>query len=209
LRDEAAANPDVQDLLTIAHWTGWRKTSILTMEWSKVDMATGIVGLYARNTKNKKATRFPLFSIPELREIFERRRRQTDELEKTNVVPVEPSSADGSLQKAPQHQNRIPFVFHRDGVPVTWFNIRHPYEQARTRAGLQDYTIHDFRRTAVRRLANLGCDVSQIMDICGFKTVAMVRRYMGGTPDGNILEVGNKLAASRAAKNRTMAPNRS
>lgn len=169
------ANVMLRDVMTVAYWTGWRKTSILRMEWPQVDFAGGWISLLTVATKNRKATKFPL--VPELLELFTRLRAETD-----------------AIQKA--HGIIVPRVFHRNGQPVK--SVRKAFEIARRKAGVPGHWMHDFRRTAVRALASLGYDYKTIMDCCGFKTVAMVIRYMGPTPDERIREVGERLQARRA-----------
>ncbi len=173
----AQANKILQSVLTVAYWTGWRKTSIIKMEWSQVDFEGGWIRLKSIDTKNRKATKFPL--VPDLMALFKQLKAETEAIQKAN----------GAIVLA---------VFHRDGEPVR--SIRKAFESARRRAGLPGYRLHDFRRTAVRALASLGYDYKTIMDCCGFKTLAMVIRYMGPTPDERIREVGERLQAKRQGK---------
>jgi integrase len=111
-----------------------------------------------------------------LAEIFSRRRRETDDLERRS----------GHL---------IPWVFHRNGKPVK--SIDGCFNNARNAAGLPAHTIHDFRRTAVKALHDLGYDTKTIMDMCGFKTEAMVHRYIGVTSDDRMLQAGAALRERR------------
>ena len=168
------ANPTLQSVLTVAYWTGWRKTSILRMQWTQVDFAEGWIRLEAVKTKNRKATKFPL--VPELLALFTQLRADTDKTQKNLSVIV-------------------PHVFNRNGQPVK--SIKTAFNKARIAAGVPGHRLHDFRRTAVRALASLGYDYKTIMDACGFKTVAMVIRYMGPTPDERIREMGERLQAKR------------
>ena len=47
--------PDyLQPLATVAYWTGWRRTELLTLEWRQVDLDTGTVRLDPGTTKNKQ-----------------------------------------------------------------------------------------------------------------------------------------------------------
>lgn len=169
------ANSTLKSVLTVAYWTGWRKTSILRMQWHQVDFADGWIRLEIKTTKNRKATKFPL--VPELLALFTQLREDTDKTQKTL----------GSV---------VPYVFHRNGQPVK--SVRKAFEIARRKAGVPGHWMHDFRRTAVRALASLGYDYKTIMDCCGFKTVAMVIRYMGPTPDDRIRELGARLQAKRS-----------
>src|SRR5206468_1712449 len=111
----------LRDLLIIYSCTGWRKKSVLQMRWLQVDLLNRWVYLPATATKNRKAAKFPL--IQPIDEIFERRRRETDELQRRMGSVV------------------IPWVFHRNGQPVK--SIRTAFENMRDRAGLPGHVIHD------------------------------------------------------------------
>ncbi len=164
----------LRDILTVYSFTGWRRTSVIVMEWSQVDFIEGFISLRADQTKNRKDTRFPL--IDPLREIFQRRREITDRIQREkNCI--------------------ISRVFHRNGRPVK--SIRKAFEAARVEACLPGHRIHDFRRTAVRALHDLGYDVKTICDMCGFKTAEMVFRYIGFTSDKRLREAGEALARKR------------
>lgn len=171
-----SSNPLLRDILTIYGFTGWRATSVLRLEWRQVDLEAGWVFLEAKQTKNRKAVKFPL--VAGLMEIFATRRRDTEALEKRS----------GRI---------IPWVFHRKGKPVK--SIRTAFLNARVRAGLPGHVIHDFRRTAVRTLHSLGYDIKTIKDMCGFKSFVMVERYIGMSPDDRLLEAGKKIAERRAS----------
>lgn len=169
------SNPLLRDILTIYGYTGWRRSSVLALEWRQVDLDGGWVFLEAAQTKNRKSVKFPL--VEGLLEIFERRKRETELV-------------------AREQGRIIPWVFHRKGNRVR--SIRTAFENARANAGVPGHVIHDFRRTAVRTLFLLGYDVKTIKDLCGFKSFVMVERYIGMSPDERLVEAGAKLAERRA-----------
>ena len=69
----------------------------------------------------------------------------------------------------------IPWLFHRDGRPVTSF--RRACLTACKGAGLSGRIPHDFRRTAVRSLERAGVPRSTAMKMVGHKTESIYRRY--------------------------------
>ncbi|HEY6363170.1 MAG TPA: tyrosine-type recombinase/integrase, partial [Candidatus Binatia bacterium] len=91
------ANPILRVVLEIAYWTGWRKTSILKLPWTQVDLKARFVWLEMPNTKNEKGTRCYLHD--ELLTLFEQLRADTDRVQKEQ----------GMI---------IPWVIHRKGKPV-------------------------------------------------------------------------------------------
>jgi integrase len=56
-------------------------------------------------------------------------------------------------------------------------DIRYAWEQARTRAGLEDFRFHDLRHSTASYLAMSGASLVEIAEVLGHKTLQMVRRY--------------------------------
>lgn len=56
-------------------------------------------------------------------------------------------------------------------------DIRRAWTDLLTRAGVTGIHFHDFRRTSARAKRNLGIDISVIMELQGWKTADMFRRY--------------------------------
>ena len=83
----------------------------------------------------------------------------------------------------------VPTVFHRNGRPILAYldGWRAACQRASThkRDGLETVvrprlvgrTPHDFRRTAARNLIRAGVPQHVVMQLCGWKTDAMFRRY--------------------------------
>jgi integrase len=83
----------------------------------------------------------------------------------------------------------IPYVFHRNGKPIHGYldGWRAACKRAAVekrgsletviRPQLLGRTPHDFRRTAARNLIRAGVAQHIVMQLCGWKTDAMFRRY--------------------------------
>jgi integrase len=83
----------------------------------------------------------------------------------------------------------VPTVFHRNGRPILAYldAWRSACKRASTlkrdgleyvvRPRLMGRTPHDFRRTAARNLIRAGVPQHVVMQLCGWKTDAMFRRY--------------------------------
>ncbi len=166
----AIASPLIGNILTVAYVTGWRIRSILRLEWRQVDLKGGFVWLNASDTKNMKATRWPL-DVMGLREVFEAQRKDTDAIK--NAI--------------------VPWVFHRRGRPVKTF--KNSWETIRKEAGVPAHVIHDFRGTAIVNLLESNADAPAIMNMVGLKTQAMVIRYAQkrGMREDRLREVGKLL----------------
>lgn len=123
--------------MTVAYLTGWRiKSEVLPIQWSRVDMNAGSVRLDPGTTKNDDGRVFPFTKFPELADTITRQREYTSAVER-------------------QKGTIIPWVFHRNGVPIKDF--RGAWKSACEAAGVAGRIPHDFRRTAVRTLSELGC----------------------------------------------------
>lgn len=175
------SNPTLRAVLIVAYYTGWRIQSILGLEWRNIDLAEQVCGLSASQTKNRKATTFPLAPYPELLNTFQQLRADCDK-------------ASRELQKV------IPCVFHRSGICAK--SIRKAWEIARKKAGVPGRLIHDFRRTAVRRLKREGWSETEIMNMVGLKTRSIFDRYNVTTAE-DILEKGRAMGQS--AHNRSLS----
>lgn len=165
---------EVKDILLTCYFTGWRIDSVIRLEWSNVDFNRGLIGLRKEQTKNRKATAFPLAPFPELRAMLERRDEERKALRKKDVI--------------------VARVFHRNGKPV--INIREAFYGARKRAGQPGRILHDLRRTAVRNLKRDGWSDTDIMAMVGLKTLSMLIRY-SITTEEDILRKGAEIARVR------------
>lgn len=162
--------PQVRCILRVAYVTGWRLDSILNLEWRQVDLKSGFVWLNAADTKNLKATRWPL-DVMGLREVFEERKRETEAVK--NAI--------------------VPWVFHRNGARVKTF--KNLWRRIRKEAGVAEHVIHDFRGTAIINLLEAGVDTPTIMNMVGLKSERMVIRYAKkrGMREDRLREAGKLL----------------
>lgn len=172
------ANPILKDILVCCYYTGWRIDSIVNLEWSNVDLNRGLLALRQEQTKNKKATMFPLAPFPELHTMLERRKALTRETERRKSVV-------------------IPCVFHREGQPVK--SIHSAWQWARKKAGLPGRKLHDFRRTAVRNLEDMGFTETEIMSMVGMASRSIFIRY-NITDEERILAKAKRLMDAAAIR---------
>jgi integrase len=146
---------DLRPPIHVAYLTGWRlQSELLTRQWRHIDFTSGWLRLDPGETKNGEGRMFPL--TPELRAVLEAQRAHTHALER-------------------QQGRVIPWVFHRDGVPIR--SLRRPWRAACRAAGVPGRLIHDFRRTAVRNLEGAGVPRSTAMKMSATRR----RRSTGAT----------------------------
>jgi integrase len=154
----------LQAVATFAYFTGWRRSEIIGLEWSRVDRKAGIVRLDVGTTKNKDGREFTYRDVADLKAVIERQWQAHEALKKLG------SDADPGSQPT-----ICPLVFHRKGKPIK--SYRKAWERACRLAGCPGRLMHDFRRTAVRNLERAGVSRSVATRITGHKTEAVYRRY--------------------------------
>jgi integrase len=162
--------------------TGWRPTEVRTLAWRQVDFEGGAVRLDPGKTKNREGRVFPFGALPEMAELLHRQRDATTAMER-------------------ERASVIPWVFHRNGKPILTYHDA--WRSACERAGLVGKFVHDFRRTAVRRLERAGVPRSQAMRLVGHKTESVYRRYaIVAEADLNeaVAKVSARLSADRYAR---------
>lgn len=140
---------DVRDVAVFAYWTGCRKSEILGLRWSQVDLTERVVRLEI--TKSGEPREIPLTDT--LLAVLERRRAQRD-------------------AAWPWSQ----WVFSRDGQRIV--NFYTSWKSACERAKLDGASLlHDLRRTGVRNLVRAGVPEKVAMLISGHKTRSVFDRY--------------------------------
>ncbi len=161
----------LQAPMAFAYWTGWRiQDEVLALTWAQVDFAAGVVRLEPNTTKSDQGRTFPFAVLPELADLLRDQWAHTSEVERRL----------GAI---------VPTVFHRNGRPILAYldGWRAACKRASTvkRDGLESVvrprlvgrTPHDFRRTAAWNLIRAGVAQHVVMQLCGWKTDAMFRRY--------------------------------
>ena len=120
-----------------------RKSEDLNLNRSRIDLKGRIVRLKPEDTKTHSDRSVPIH--PEVRDI----------LEKILRVP--------SL-----HSDRF---FHRDGLPIiNEHHIRTVHEKICRDAGIENFTLHDFRHTCINNWRKAHHDYFKIMAASGHKT---------------------------------------
>ena len=65
----------------------------------------------------------------------------------------------------------------RKPCPLTPIDLQTPWETARKRAGIAEFTWHDLRHCTASYLAMNGATMPEIAEVLGHKTMQMVKRY--------------------------------
>ena len=142
----------LRPVVAFAYYTGMRKSEILKLQWSQVDLNEGKVRLEPGTTKNNEPRTVPL--PRDLLEELKRQRKTRD-------------------QRCPGC--RFVFFHHDTGLPIRDF--RGSWATATKESSLEGRLFHDFRRTGVRNLIRAGVPERVAMAISGHKTRSVFDRY--------------------------------
>jgi integrase len=142
----------LRPVVAFAYYTGMRRSEILKLLWSQVDLQEGTVRLEVGETKNDDAR---TVALPlDLWEELKGQRAIRD-----NTFP----------------SCRFVFFNHEKGRQIKDF--RDAWDTATCKVGLQGRLFHDFRRTGVRNLLRAGVPERVAMAISGHRTRSVFDRY--------------------------------
>ena len=153
------------------------QSEVLTLERRHIDLAAGTIRLDPGTTKNDEGR--IVYLIPELKVQLEAQLRRVDELGwKLGCI--------------------VPFLFPHftgrfEGQRLRDF--RKAWKTASRRAGCPGFLRHDFRRTAVRNMANAGVVERVAMTVTGHKTRSVFDRYHIVSPS-DLQDVVRKLTGT-------------
>lgn len=172
--------PDLQVAVAIAYTFGWRiRTEVLALERRHVDLEAGTIRLDPGMAKNDEGR--VVYLPPDLKGQI------SAQIERIRVLEM-------------QTGRIVPYLFprltgRRRGRRIGDF--RKAWATACKKAGVPGKLRHDFRRTAVRNMVNLGVPERVAMKVTGHKTRAVFDRYHIVSP-GDLKDVAHKLAGSAA-----------
>ena len=138
-------------------YTGWRKSEILRLGWRDANLAAGTVRLWPGETKSGSGRVFPLAACPPLARLLADQRATVSRIER-------------------ECQCVVPSVFCQpDGGPIR--DMDDSWRSACTAAGKPGALFHDLRRSFALHMRRLGLSETDIMELAGWKTPSMFRRY--------------------------------
>jgi integrase len=170
--------PDLQAAVAIDYAFGWRTQSeVLTLERRQLDLEAGTLRLEPGSTKNDEGR--VVYLPPDLKAQLAAQIERVRALERQTgrIIPW----------LFPHLRGRLKGQRRRD--------FRKAWDTARRRAGLPGMLRHDFRRTAVRNMVNLGVPERVAMTVTGHKTRALFDRYHIVSP-GDLQDVARRLAGT-------------
>lgn len=176
--------PDLGCAVSIMYRFGWRRSEVMSLQLSQIDLQAGTLRLEVGHTKNKDGR--VVFMDPEIKGLV------SDQLERVKTL----SRKLGRV---------LPGLFHHlhgcyTGQPVRDF--RKAWSYACEQVGVTGMLRHDFRRSAVRNMERAGVPRSVAMKVSGHKTESIYRRY-AIVNESDIQEATAKLLRAQNGHNRT------
>lgn len=170
--------PDLQVAISIAHTFGWRMQSeVLRLGLRQLDLNAGTLRLEPGTTKNDDGR--IVYLTPELKGMI------AAQVERVRALERQLGQIIACL--FPHLQGR-----HR-GRQIQDF--RKAWKTACLKAGCPGMLRHDFRRTAVRNMVNVGVPERVAMKVTGHKTRSVFDRYHIVSP-ADLQDVARKLAGT-------------
>jgi integrase len=119
---------------------------------------------------------------------------------KTGPRPVVLSEAAQGILAAQLGKHDRPWVFpNADGAPYSGVHVSRVFRQATRRLGLRDFHFHDLRHHGATRALNAGFTAPIVMQLGGWKTERMMRRYAAVT-DATLRRAAEAVSGNRLSK---------
>lgn len=152
-------------LFWAAYTTGWRKSELLSRTWDHVslDSDPGWLRLESNETKNDDGRNFPLRG--QLRRDLEEQKERAEEIERVTGRAV----PHVFFYYEEQSNGTLP------GAPIKSF--RRAWDSARDAIDRPGLLWHDLRRSAARNMIRAGVSERATLDLCGWNSRAMLKRY--------------------------------
>ena len=187
--------------LALGFFTAMRREEILSLKWEQIDFLSGVIHLWAGETKNDDPRIIPL--VPQLRAMLveQHARRQAGcpyvcfRLDRKGHA-----ARIGSFRKVWQSRcaklrlgKMEPATDPTTGEPL-FEKPRGPRSEPKAKMTYQGARFHDLRRSGVRNLVRAGVSEKVARQISGHKTRSVFDRY-NIVSEGDVAEAGRKLAA--------------
>lgn len=160
----------LRDFLLLDLLTGVRKSPMLKMEWTEIDLAAGTWTIPREKAKNKTPQVIPLG--PNEITVLEKRKKL---LKDVAIVSK--------------------YVFPGTGASGHLANIKRAWTTLRKRLGIEDVTIHDLRRSLAASMASQNVNVALIKGAMNHKDMKTTLTVYARTNKEAELEARNKATA--------------
>jgi integrase len=142
--------------------TGRRKSEVLELRWSDLDLEAGSMSLAATKTGAKRFLLSP--GVVDL--LRDAKARQQDDV-RAGEEKGQPTAKQVSTE----------FVVRGHIAGQRLVNIQKPWDRIRARAALDDVRIHDLRHTYASQAAGRGLTLAEIGKLLGQTQLSTTQRY--------------------------------
>jgi integrase len=140
----------VKPFVLIAKNTGLRKSNIVFLKWSEVNLKDRIIILKEEATKNSEHL----------------------------GVPLNTEAWQVLKDQMKQRKLHSPYVFCKeDGKPYTGYGVYQAFKRACKKAGHPDFRFHDLRHDFCSKLVQAGVDLYTVKELAGHKDITTTQRY--------------------------------
>ncbi len=147
------ADQDIRDFVLLSLFTGARKSNVLAMSWSDIDLKSGTWTIPGEQAKNSQTHAVPL-TEEELKIL---RRRKKDQEKQRQKDPDNPKY-EGNF-----------YVFFGNGKTGHLVEPKRQWRNILNKAGIENLHLHDLRRSMASWMANSGANVALIQSAMNHK----------------------------------------
>ncbi|MFI5323998.1 MAG: tyrosine-type recombinase/integrase [Thermodesulfobacteriota bacterium] len=144
------SNDHLKPIIITALSTGMRKSEILTLRWTNIDLESGVITIEQTNTKNKKMRRVPISSS-------------------LRTLLIELKLKGGGNEFVFLSLAGTPYKNHE--------SLKGAFERVCEKAGIAGFRFHDLRHTAATRMIERGASIVAVSKILGHSDLKMTMRY--------------------------------
>lgn len=140
----------VRPLVLLAKNTGLRKSNVVNLKWSEVNLKDRLIILEGEVMKNSECLGVPLNTTA------------------FNVIK-------GQMRV---RQLQSPYVFcKQNGEPYTGWGVYQAFKKGCVDAGYPDFRFHDLRHDFCSKLVQSGIDLYTVKELAGHKDITTTQRY--------------------------------
>ena len=149
----------LKDIIICAIHTGMRKAEIFSLKWSQIKNRF----IYLTKSKTDESRQVPVSD--ELKKLF-------DDVRRKQGTKADYVFRYDRASKKENDTNVVKLVVNNN--PVT--EIKHSFNNALKKAGIEDFRFHDLRHTCASHLVMNGANLKDVQEILGHKGMAMTLR---------------------------------
>jgi integrase len=150
------SSDDLRPILVVALHTGMRRGEIFNLRWADVDLKNRVITV--KESKSGKKRTIPIDDT-----LFSTLRGLSSRFTKGLVFPAPRSP--------------------KNGKEKVRYDVKRAFDNALTKAEIDDFRFHDLRHTFASHLVMNGVDVKTVQELLGHASLTMTMKYAHLAPD--------------------------